>query len=74
MLAGCFSSLILYAVRLYFGLTTMKRFRDDRYAFHNFQNAAGIDEVSLTTVNSAIVTSPYANLIHFCLRVNDLED
>ena len=52
----------------------MKRFRDDRYAFHNFQNAAGIDEVSLTTVNSAIVMSSYTNPIELGFGVNALED
>lgn len=47
VLSGCVLSLILYFIRLVISLQTMKRFREDRSVFHNFQTAAGIDEVRL---------------------------
>jgi len=46
VLAGCFFSLIIYIARLVIGLTTMKRFRENKKIFHNFQMASGIDEVN----------------------------
>lgn len=45
VLSGCMLSLVLYIARLVISLQTMKRFRDNRTIFHNFQTAAGMDEV-----------------------------